>query len=88
MLYLAVVLDRFNPGIVGGPIKPCMRADLVIHALTMAWLRRKPAPGALHHSDRASQGIRQPRIPAKTCARQRALLDEPQGQLLGQRADE
>lgn len=57
MLYLAVVLDRFNPGIVGGPIKPCMRADLVIHALTMAWLRRKPAPGALHHSDRASQYV-------------------------------
>ncbi|SOT46299.1 hypothetical protein F01_700001 [Burkholderia cenocepacia] len=33
-----------------------MTADLVTDALTMAWFRRRPAPGALCHSDRGSQG--------------------------------
>jgi len=54
-LYLAVVLDLFNREIVGWSIKPRMTADIVIDALTMAWFRRKPAPGLMHHSDRGSQ---------------------------------
>ena len=54
-LYLAVVLDLFNREIVGWSIKPRMTADIVIDALTMAWFRRKPAPGLIHHSDRGSQ---------------------------------
>lgn len=54
-LYLAVVLDLFNREIVGWSIKPRMRADIVTDALTMAWFRRKPAPGLIHHSDRGSQ---------------------------------
>jgi putative transposase len=40
---------------VGWSVKPRMTADLVTDALTMAWFRRRPAPGALHHSDRGSQ---------------------------------
>ena len=32
-----------------------MTADIVTDALTMAWFRKKPAPGVLHHSDRGSQ---------------------------------
>lgn len=32
-----------------------MPADIVIDALTMAWSRRKPAVGLMHHSDRDSQ---------------------------------
>lgn len=32
-----------------------MTADIVIDALTMAWFRKKPAPGVIHHSDRGSQ---------------------------------
>jgi putative transposase len=32
-----------------------MSAELVIDALSMAWFRRKPAPGLIHHSDRGSQ---------------------------------
>jgi putative transposase len=32
-----------------------MTADIVIDAMTMAWLRRKPAAGLIHHSDRGSQ---------------------------------
>ncbi|WP_175853759.1 IS3 family transposase [Burkholderia anthina] len=54
-LYLAVVLDLFNREVVGWSIKPRMTADLATDALTMAWFRRRPAPGALCHSDRGSQ---------------------------------
>ena len=54
-LYLAVVIDLFNREIVGWSIKSRMTADIVVEALTMAWFRRKPAPGLLHHSDRGSQ---------------------------------
>lgn len=54
-LYLAVVLDLFNREVVGWSLKPRMTADIVTDALTMAWFRRKPAPGLIHHSDRGSQ---------------------------------
>ena len=54
-LYLAMVLDLFNREIVGWSIKPRMTADLVTDALTMAWFRRRPTPGLMHHSDRGSQ---------------------------------
>ncbi len=54
-LYLAVVLDLFNREMVGWSIKPRITADIVTDALTMAWFRKKPAPGLIHHSDRGSQ---------------------------------
>ena len=54
-LYLAIVLDLFNREVVGWSLKPRMTADIVTDALTMAWFRRKPAAGLLHHSDRGSQ---------------------------------
>ena len=54
-LYLAIVLDLFNREVVGWSLKPRMTTDLVSDALTMAWFRRKPAPGLIHHSDRGSQ---------------------------------
>lgn len=54
-LYLAIVLDLFNREVVGWSCKPRMTADIVTDALTMAWFRRKPAAGLLHHSDRGSQ---------------------------------
>ena len=54
-LYLAVVIDLFNREVVGWSIKPRMTTDIVIDALTMAWFRRKPTPGLMHHSDRGSQ---------------------------------
>ncbi|WP_088508705.1 IS3 family transposase [Burkholderia ubonensis] len=54
-LYLAVTLDLFNREVVGWSVKPRMTTELVADALTMAWFRRRPAPGALHHSDRGSQ---------------------------------
>ena len=54
-LYLAVVMDLFNREVVGWSIKPRMTTDIVMDALTMAWFRRKPGPGLMHHSDRGSQ---------------------------------
>jgi len=54
-MYLAIVLDLFNREVVGWSLKPRMTADIVTDALTMAWFRRKPAAGMIHHSDRGSQ---------------------------------
>lgn len=54
-LYLAIVMDLFNREVIGWSLKPRMTADIVTDALTMAWFRRKPAKGVLHHSDRGSQ---------------------------------
>lgn len=54
-LYLAIVLDLFNREVVGWSLKPRMTADIVTDALTMAWFRKKPAAGVMHHSDRGSQ---------------------------------
>ena len=54
-LYLAVVLDLFNREVIGWSIKPRMTADIVTDALTMAWFRRQPAAGVMHHSDRGNQ---------------------------------
>ncbi len=54
-LYLAVVIDLYDRAVVGWSIKPRMTADIVIDALTMAWFRRRPAQGLVHHSDRGSQ---------------------------------
>src|SRR5690606_23167308 len=56
-LYLAVVLDLFNREVVGWSIKPRMTADIVTDALTMAWFRRRPAPGLIHHSGRGSRYV-------------------------------
>ena len=54
-LYLAIVIDLFNREVVGWSLKPRMTADIVTDALTMAWFRRKPTAGLIHHSDRGSQ---------------------------------
>ena len=54
-LYLAIVLDLFNREVIGWSLKPRMTTDIVTDALTMAWFRRRPAAGVLHHSDRGSQ---------------------------------
>ena len=54
-LYLAAVLDLHTRMIVGWAMSSTMTRQLVIDALRMAWFRRKPKPGLLHHSDRGSQ---------------------------------
>ncbi len=54
-LYLAVVMDLFSRQIVGWAMNKRIKTQLAKDALAMAFFRRKPAPGLLHHSDRGSQ---------------------------------
>lgn len=54
-LYLAVVLDLWSRCVVGGSMADHLRADLTGAALRMAVLKRRPAAGLLHHSDRGVQ---------------------------------
>jgi putative transposase len=53
-LTLAIVLDLFNREVVGGSLKPRMTALIVTDALTLAWFRKRPAPGLMRPSDRGS----------------------------------
>jgi putative transposase len=54
-VYVAAVLDLFTRAVVGWSIADNMRAELVVDALEMARWRRRPAPGAIVHSDRGAQ---------------------------------
>ena len=54
-LYLAAVIDLYSRRIVGWSMRDNMRKGLVLDALDMALRSRKPATGAIHHSDRGSQ---------------------------------
>jgi putative transposase len=54
-LYLAVVLDFFNREIVGWSLQEQLSSSLACDALSMAWCRRRPKPGLIHHSDRGVQ---------------------------------
>lgn len=53
-LYLAIVLDVFSRKVVGWAMETHLRIELVLAALEMAILQRKP-DGVIHHSD---QGYR------------------------------
>ena len=48
-------MDLYTRMIVGWAMEPRMTKELVLSALRMAWFRRRPKPGLLHHSDRGSQ---------------------------------
>ena len=55
-LYLAVVIDLFSRRIVGWSMKQTVDRTLVIDALEMACLQRRPVAGqTIFHSDRGSQ---------------------------------
>lgn len=54
-MYVAIVVDLFSRQIVGWAMDDHMRTSLCVAALQMAYWRRKPEPGLLHHSDRGSQ---------------------------------
>jgi transposase InsO family protein len=54
-LYLAVVLDVASRRVVGWAMGPSLAQELPLTALAMARQARRPAPGALHHSDRGRQ---------------------------------
>ena len=54
-LYLAVVIDLFSRRVVGWSLNNRMTKKLVLDALNMTVWRRRPARGAVFHSDRGSQ---------------------------------
>jgi putative transposase len=54
-LYLAVILDLYNRGIVGWAMSERMTSALTINALQMAIRERRPGGGLIHHSDQGSQ---------------------------------
>ena len=54
-LYLAVVLDAFSRRIVGWSMATTLATRLVLDALNMALMTRRPR-GVIHHSDQGSQG--------------------------------
>jgi putative transposase len=53
-LYLAVVLDAYSRRIVGWSMAPILGTQLVLDALNMALLTRRPR-SVIHHSDQGSQ---------------------------------
>lgn len=54
-MYVAVVIDLYSRQVVGWAIDEHMKTSLCIKALQMAYWRKKPAKGLMHHSDRGSQ---------------------------------
>jgi transposase InsO family protein len=54
-LYLVTVLDLFSRRVVGWAMSPSLDAPLVIAALRMALIQRRPTKELLLHSDRGSQ---------------------------------
>ena len=54
-LYLAVIMDLYSRQIVGWAVDNRMKKQLTLDALAMAYFRRKPRAGLLHHSDMGRQ---------------------------------
>ncbi len=54
-LYLVCVLDLYSRKVVGWSMSHRMTKDLVLSALEMALLGRRPGADLMHHSDRGSQ---------------------------------
>jgi putative transposase len=54
-LYLAVILDLRSRRVVGWSMSQSLEATIVLDALRMALVHRRPRRGVLHHSDRGSQ---------------------------------
>ena len=85
--YLAAILDLFSRAVVGWSLDTTLSTRLPLAALDMALRRRKPRAGLLHHSDRGCQYTSAEYRDALS-ERRHQRQHEPQGQLLGQRADE
>jgi putative transposase len=54
-LYLATAMDLYSRKIVGWAMGERITSDLVISALQMAVVNRRPPQGLMHHSDRGCQ---------------------------------
>lgn len=53
-VYLAVLLDCYSRKVVGWAMSQANDTGLVMAALEMAFVRRQPRPGLIHHTDRGS----------------------------------
>jgi putative transposase len=54
-VYLAVVIDAFSRRVIGWALDRTLEDDLSIEALRVAFQKRQPGFGLVHHSDRGSQ---------------------------------
>jgi transposase InsO family protein len=54
-VYLAVILDALSRRVIGWALDRTLEAELPLQALRQALVRRRPAPGLVHHSDRGVQ---------------------------------
>lgn len=54
-LTVAVLLDLYSRRVVGWAMSPRQTLSVVVEAWWMAWRRRRPAPGLVHHSDQGNQ---------------------------------
>jgi len=54
-VYCAAVIDAFSRRVVGWSISDRITAEIVVDALEMARLRRRPEPGTVVHADRGAQ---------------------------------
>lgn len=54
-VYLALILDAYSRKGIGWALGHTLEATLTIEALKMALVRRQPAAGLVHHSDRGVQ---------------------------------
>lgn len=54
-LTVAVLLDLYSRRVVGWAMSPRQTLSVVVEAWWMAWQRRRPAPGLVHHSDQGNQ---------------------------------
>lgn len=58
-VYVATIMDLYSRQIVGWAIDDNMKTSLCLNALQMAYWRKRPPSGLLHHSDRGSQYVSQ-----------------------------
>ena len=85
-LYLAGVLDLCSRTAVGWSMSESLERTLVMDALRMAYRRRRPGKGLIHHSDRGSQYASEDyRNLLKDYGMQMSMSRK--GELLGQRPD-
>ena len=54
-LTVAVLLDLYSRRVVGWAMSSRQTLSIVVEAWWMAWQRRHPAPGLVHHSDQGNQ---------------------------------
>ena len=54
-LTVAVLLDRYSRRVVGWAMSPRQPLSGVVEAWWLAWQRRRPAPGLVHHRDQGNQ---------------------------------